>query len=68
MNEYVLWYCRYDPDNYFGHRKVSLKATTREEAEKEARALLDRSFTKGPWEMQIFEVSWYSGAQLHPTR
>lgn len=62
---YIAWYCYYDPDNYHGHRKVTLKAQNMEDAEKEVFELLNRSMFRGVWEYQIFEVSNQSGPRVY---
>ena len=65
MAEFVLWYCRYDPDTYFGHRKVRLKAPTMDQAKIEAQELINRASTKGPFEVIIHEVVHQHGPSVY---
>lgn len=64
--EFHLWYTRYNPDSYFGHRHVHLKAKDMAAAEIEAKALLDCSSVKGPFEYVIYEVKADSGYKMYP--
>jgi hypothetical protein len=61
---FLALYCLYDPDNYMGHRKKLLKATTMDEADLEVKELILGRMVRGPWEYHIYEIGRDSGAKL----
>lgn len=67
MKSYVMWYCRYNPDVYMGHRSHSFQALDDEDADKIAHSFLKglTHLTKGKWEYILMKA--VSGFRVYDT-
>lgn len=69
MKRYLLLYCNYDPDSYVGHRTVTFEAEDLNDAKRQAKELLDRSYQKIAFEFRLIQIGDHdSGSRLWDRR
>lgn len=55
MKNYLMMYCIYNPERYFGHRIKHIEAESIEDAERKGYEYLETLAGKGQWEYIIAE-------------
>ena len=65
---FEVFYCIYDPDNYRGHKHISVSANSIEDAEETVKDRIRKFVGRGNWEYMIFPSTDHIGPKLIDTR